>query len=137
MTCVRTHSRLTTAAKHGSLLQSGLPADEPVNSVREDTQRKGLLFAATEKSVYVSADDGDHWASLQINLPRTSMRDLWIHDNDLIVGTHGRSIWILDDISILRQLGCCQPPREVDADPTASGLPSRTEHLDGHTDPAR
>jgi hypothetical protein len=61
----------------------------------------------------MSADDGDHWASLQINLPRTSMRDLWIHDNDLIVGTHGRSIWILDDISILRQLGCCQAPREV------------------------
>jgi photosystem II stability/assembly factor-like uncharacterized protein len=94
-------------------IADGLPADEPVNSVREDTQRRGLLFAATERSVYVSADDGDHWASLQINLPRTSMRDLWIHDNDLIVGTHGRSIWILDNISILRKLGCCQPPREV------------------------
>jgi photosystem II stability/assembly factor-like uncharacterized protein len=94
-------------------IAAGLPADEPVNSVREDTQRKGLLFAATERSVYVSADDGDHWASLQINLPRTSMRDLWIHDNDLIVGTHGRSIWILDNISILRKLGCCQLPREV------------------------
>lgn len=94
-------------------IADGLPADEPVNSVREDTQRKGLLFAATERSVYVSADDGEHWASLQINLPHTSMRDLWIHDNDLIVGTHGRSIWILDNISILRKLGCCQPPREV------------------------
>jgi len=95
-------------------IADGLPADEPVNSVREDTQRKGLLFAATEKSVWVSADDGDHWTSLQINLPRTSMRDLWIQDNDLIVGTHGRSIWILDDISILRQLGCCALPREVE-----------------------
>ncbi|MBS0419811.1 MAG: glycoside hydrolase [Proteobacteria bacterium] len=95
-------------------IAEGLPADEPVNSVREDTQRKGLLFAATEKSIWVSVDDGAHWASLQLNLPHTSMRDLWIHDNDLIVGTHGRSIWILDDISILRQLGCCQPPREVE-----------------------
>jgi len=95
-------------------IADGLPADEPVNSVREDIQRKGLLFAATERSIWVSADDGEHWSSLQINLPRTSMRDLWIHENDLIVGTHGRSIWILDDISILRQLGCCQVPRSVE-----------------------
>jgi photosystem II stability/assembly factor-like uncharacterized protein len=105
----RTHD----GGKTWKSIADGLPADEPVNSVREDTQRRGLLFAATERSVYVSADDGDHWASLQINLPRTSMRDLWIHDNDLIVGTHGRSIWILDNISILRKLGCCQLPREV------------------------
>jgi photosystem II stability/assembly factor-like uncharacterized protein len=95
-------------------IANGLPADEPVNSVREDTQRKGLLFAATEKSVWVSADDGDHWSSLQLNLPRTSMRDLWIHGSDLIVGTHGRSIWILDDISLLRQLGCCASPHSVE-----------------------
>jgi len=95
-------------------ISDGLPADEPVNSVREDTQRKGLLFAATEKSVWMSSDDGDHWATLQINLPRTSMRDLWIHDKDLIVGTHGRSIWILDDISILRQLGCCESALKVE-----------------------
>jgi photosystem II stability/assembly factor-like uncharacterized protein len=95
-------------------IAEGLPADEPVNSIREDIQRKGLLFAATEKSIWVSADDGDHWSSLQINLPRTSMRDLWIHDGDLIVGTHGRSIWILDNISILRQLGCCKAPRELE-----------------------
>src|SRR5262249_39243883 len=58
----------------------------------------------TEKSVWMSWDDGEHWSSLQINLPHTSMRDLWVHDDDLIVGTHGRSIWILDDISPLRQL---------------------------------
>jgi hypothetical protein len=72
--------------------------------VREDPQRKGLLFAATEKAVWMSWDGGDHWTSLQINLPHTSMRDLWIHDQDLILATHGRSIWILDDISVLRQL---------------------------------
>jgi hypothetical protein len=62
-----------------------------------------LLFAGTESSVWVSFDDGDHWQSLQLNLPHTSMRDLWIHDSDLIVATHGRSFWILDDITPLRQ----------------------------------
>jgi len=96
----RTHD----GGKTWQSISAGLPPDAPVNAVREDTQRKGMLFAATEKSVWMSWDDGDHWASLQINLPHTSMRDLWIHDTDLIVGTHGRSIWILDDISRLRQL---------------------------------
>ena len=75
-----------------------------MNTVREDPVRKGLLFAGTETEVWVSFDDGDHWQSLQLNLPHTSMRDLWVHNDDLIVGTHGRSFWILDDISPLRQL---------------------------------
>jgi Sortilin, neurotensin receptor 3, len=96
--------RTRDGGKTWESITAGLPSDEPVNTVREDPQRKGLLFAGTEKSVWMSADDGDHWGSLQINLPHTSMRDLWIHDNDLILGTHGRSIWILDDISPLRQL---------------------------------
>ncbi|MGA1989081.1 MAG: hypothetical protein ABSG72_22615 [Candidatus Sulfotelmatobacter sp.] len=65
--------------------------------------RKGLLFAGTENAVWVSFDDGDHWQSLQLNLPHTSMRDLWIHENDLIVATHGRGFWILDDIAPLRE----------------------------------
>ena len=82
----------------------GLGADAPVNTVREDTVRKGLLFAGTESAVWMSLDAGDHWQSLQSNLPHTSMRDLWIKDNDLIVATHGRAFWILDDISVLRQL---------------------------------
>jgi photosystem II stability/assembly factor-like uncharacterized protein len=86
------------------LLSSSLPADAPVDTVREDPARKGLLFAGTETGVWVSFDDGDHWQSLQLNLPHTSMRDLWIHENDLIVATHGRSFWILDDITPLRQL---------------------------------
>ena len=73
-----------------------------MDTVREDPVRKGLLFAGTENAVWVSFDDGDHWQSLQLNLPHTSMRDLWIHDNDLIVATHGRGFWILDDISPLR-----------------------------------
>jgi photosystem II stability/assembly factor-like uncharacterized protein len=84
---------------------NGLPENSPVNTVREDPAQKGLLFAGTETAVWVSFDDGDHWQSLQLNLPHTSMRDLWIHDSDLIVATHGRSFWILDDISALRQLG--------------------------------
>ncbi len=84
-------------------IANGLP-DSPVNTVREDPVRKGLLFAGTETSVWVSFDDGDHWQPLQLNLPHTSMRDLIIHDDDLIVATHGRSFWILDDITPLRQI---------------------------------
>jgi photosystem II stability/assembly factor-like uncharacterized protein len=83
---------------------SGIPDDEPVNTVREDPQRKGLLFAGTERTVYVSFDDGDHWQSLRLNLPASSVRDLVIHQDDVVVGTHGRSFWILDNITPLRQL---------------------------------
>jgi hypothetical protein len=71
--------------------------------VRDDPVKKGLLFAGTEKSVWVSFDAGDHWQSLQLNLPHSSMRDLWVKDDDLIVATHGRSFWVLDDISPLRE----------------------------------
>jgi len=83
---------------------TGLADNAPVNVVRVDPVRKGLLFAGTETSVYVSFNDGDHWQPLQLNLPHTSMRDLTIHGDDLVVGTHGRSFWILDDITPLRQL---------------------------------
>jgi photosystem II stability/assembly factor-like uncharacterized protein len=81
----------------------GLP-DDPVNVVREDPQRKGLLFAGSERAVYVSFNDGDDWQPLRLNMPATSIRDLVIHDDDIVVGTHGRSFWILDDITPLRQL---------------------------------
>ncbi|MGC1523769.1 MAG: hypothetical protein WA803_19665 [Steroidobacteraceae bacterium] len=84
-------------------IDMGLAPDAPVNSVREDPVHRGLLYAATEKAVWVSFDDGDHWQSLQMNLPHTSMRDLAVHDQDLIVATHGRSFWILDDIGPLRE----------------------------------
>ncbi len=84
-------------------ITAGLPEFGPVDTVREDLVRNGLLFAGTENGVWVSFDDGDHWQSLQLNLPRTSMRDLWIHDDDLIVATHGRGFWILDDIAPLRE----------------------------------
>ncbi len=95
----RTHD----SGKSWKLITAGLPDIGPADTVREDPVRKGLLFAGTENSVWVSFDDGDHWQSLQLNLPHTSMRDLWIHDDDLIVGTHGRSFWILDDIAPLRE----------------------------------
>jgi hypothetical protein len=86
-------------------ISAGLSDGSPVDTVREDPVRKGLLFAGTETAVWVSFDGGDHWQSLQFNLPHTSMRDLLIKDNDLIVATHGRAFWILDDISPLRQMG--------------------------------
>jgi photosystem II stability/assembly factor-like uncharacterized protein len=96
----RTHD----GGKTWKLIVTGLADIGPVDTVREDPVRKGLLFAGTENSVWVSFDDGDHWQSLQLNLPHTSMRDLWIHENDLIVATHGRSFWILDDIAPLREV---------------------------------
>ena len=94
----------TDGGKHWQLISDGLPGNQPVNTVREDPVRKNLLFAGTENAVWVSFDAGDHWQSLQLNLPHTSMRDLWIHGSDLVVGTHGRGFWILDDITPLRQI---------------------------------
>ena len=82
----------------------GLPDNAPVNVVREDPGRRGLLFAGTERAVFVSFNDGDDWQPLRLNMPATSIRDLVIHDDDVVVGTHGRSFWILDDITPLRQL---------------------------------
>ena len=89
--------------KSWELITKGLPDNAPVNVVREDPVRKGLLFAGTETSVYVSFDDGENWQPMQLNLPHSSVRDLVIHGDDLIAGTHGRSFWILDDITPVRQ----------------------------------
>jgi len=87
---------------------AGLPTDVPSGSfarvIRADTRKAGLLFAGTESAMYVSFDDGDSWQSLQLNLPVTSFRDAAIAGNDLVVGTYGRGIWILDDIAPLRQM---------------------------------
>jgi photosystem II stability/assembly factor-like uncharacterized protein len=83
---------------------AGLPGDAPVNAVREDPVRRGLLFAGTEHAVHVSFDDGDHWQSLRLNMPATSVRDLIVKDDDVVVATHGRGFWILDNITPLRQL---------------------------------
>jgi len=82
---------------------AGIPDGSFVNAVRADPVRRGLLYAGTEKGVYVSFDDGDHWQALQKNLPVTSVRDLQVHGNDLVIATHGRGFWILDDVAALRQ----------------------------------
>jgi photosystem II stability/assembly factor-like uncharacterized protein len=92
---------------HGKTWQAmvtGIGAHSFVNAIREDTQQKGLLFAGTELGIYVSFDDGDHWQPLQLNLPVASIRDINIHGDDLLVATHGRAFWILDDITPLRQI---------------------------------
>ncbi|RTL52406.1 MAG: glycoside hydrolase [Sphingobacteriales bacterium] len=83
---------------------NGLPDNEPINVVREDPKVNGLLFAGSENAVYVSFDNGNHWQSLRLNMPATSIRDLVIKDDDIVVGTHGRSFWILDNITPLRQI---------------------------------
>jgi photosystem II stability/assembly factor-like uncharacterized protein len=82
----------------------GIPNGAPVDAVREDPKRKGLLFAGTEREVYVSFDDGDYWQSLRLNMPASSVRDIIVKDDDLVAATHGRGFWILDDITPLRQL---------------------------------
>ncbi len=87
-----------------TLITAGIPADSFVNVVREDPIRKALLYAGTEKGMYVSFDDGGHWQSLQQNLPMTSVRDIDVHGNDLVIATHGRGFWIMDDITALRQI---------------------------------
>jgi photosystem II stability/assembly factor-like uncharacterized protein len=97
----RTHD----GGKSWQAISNGLPDSMFARVVREDPVRKGLLYAGTENAVYVSFDDGDHWNSLQLNLPTASMRDLAVHGNDLVVATFGRSLWVLDDLSPLRQFG--------------------------------
>ena len=100
----RTHDGGTT----WTAITNGIPADAPVDVVREDPKRKGLLFAGTERAVHVSFDDGEHWQSLRLNMPATSIRDVIVKGDDLVAGTHGRGIWILDDITPLRQMGNSQ-----------------------------
>ena len=95
--------RTRDGGKTWAEIVSGIPDDEVVNAVHEDPVKRGLLFAGTERSVYVSFDDGDHWQSLRLDLPATAVRDLTIHESDLVVGTHGRGFWILDDMARLRE----------------------------------
>jgi hypothetical protein len=91
------------------LVADGIGARHAVNAVREDPVRRGLLFAGTERGVYVSFDDGGRWQPLQLNLPVTSVRDLEVKGNDLVIATHGRGFWILDDVTPLRQLDPAAP----------------------------
>jgi len=87
-----------------TLRVDGIAEDHAVNVIREDPMRAGLLYAGTERGVYVSLDDGEHWQPLQSGLPVTSVRDLEVHGDDLVIATHGRAFWALDDVSPLRQL---------------------------------
>ncbi|HEX2609169.1 MAG TPA: hypothetical protein VHK91_17430, partial [Flavisolibacter sp.] len=104
----RTHD----GGKSWKEIVTGLPND-PVNVVREDPNKKGLLYAGSETAVYVSFDDGEHWQSLRRNMPATSIRDLVVKDDDLVVGTHGRSFWILDNITALRQVNSGAAPGSI------------------------
>jgi photosystem II stability/assembly factor-like uncharacterized protein len=97
---VRSHDYGQTWQK----IVTGFPEREMVRVVREDPKRKGLLYAATDTSVFVSWDNGDHWQSLQLNLPATPVTDLQVHANDLVISTFGRALWILDDVTPLRDI---------------------------------
>ncbi len=96
--------RTLDSGKTWTEITRGLPAGVYVQTVKEDPRRRGLLFTGTERAVFVSFDDGDRWQSLQQNLPPASMRDLAIHGDDLIVATHGRGFWMIDNINVLRQI---------------------------------
>jgi photosystem II stability/assembly factor-like uncharacterized protein len=92
---------------------NGIPPGAAVSAIREDVKKKGLLFAGSETAVYVSFDDGDHWESLRLNMAPSSVRDLQVKDDDLVAGTHGRGIWILDDITPLRQIDEASGDRDM------------------------
>jgi photosystem II stability/assembly factor-like uncharacterized protein len=97
---LRTHDY----GKSWQKIVAGFPADEMVRVVREDPKRKGLLYAGTDSTVFVSWDDGDHWQPLTLNLPPTPITDLKVHGDDLAISTFGRSMWILDDVTPLREM---------------------------------
>jgi len=96
--------RTRDGGRHWTRIDQGIAAHSYAQVVRADPARPGLLYAGTELGVSISFDDGDHWLSLQLNLPVASVRDLAVHDNDLVAATHGRAFWILDDLTPLRQL---------------------------------
>jgi photosystem II stability/assembly factor-like uncharacterized protein len=105
----RTHD----GGKTWTEIVTGIPDGETVNAVREDPHRKGLLFAGTERAVYVSFDDGAHWQSLRLNMAVSSVRDLIVKDDDLVAAAHGRGFWILDDITPLRQIDAASAAQDA------------------------
>jgi photosystem II stability/assembly factor-like uncharacterized protein len=96
--------KTTDLGKTWTTIVSGIPDGAYVHAVREDPKKRGLLYAGTELGVFASFDDGTHWQPLQLNLPASPIHDLMVKDDDLVVATHGRSFWVLDDITPLRQL---------------------------------
>jgi photosystem II stability/assembly factor-like uncharacterized protein len=123
--------RTRDAGKTWEKIVTGLPDAGIAHTIREDTLRKGMLFAGTETGIYISFDSGDHWQPLQLNLPTASMRDLAIHDDDLIAATFGRGLWVLDDISPLRQF-----PDNLQKSPVHFFTPQTATraHWDNHPD---
>lgn len=122
---LRTHD----GGKTWKEITNGLPDGGIVNAVREDPVRKGLLYCGTEQAVYFSLDDGENWQPLRLNMPATSIRDLVVHNDDVVVGTHGRSFWILDDITPLRQIASVMPKNVLFAPQTATRV-RRSVHTD-------
>lgn len=96
--------RTTDFGRSWTKISTGIPSGYYVHAIREDPVRPGLLYAGTERGIFVSFDNGGHWQPLQLNLPTSSIRDIAIHDNDVVVATHGRAFWVLDDITLLRHL---------------------------------
>jgi len=111
-------------------IANGIPVGQIINAVREDPERKGLLFAGAEKGVYVSFDDGANWESLRLNLPASSVRDLIVKNDDLVVATHGRGFWILDNITPLRQLNRPEGgPAPTSSRTDGAGAPPRRSNI--------
>jgi hypothetical protein len=105
--------KTTDYGRHWTNIANGIPADEIAHSIREDTVRPGLLYLGTERGVWMSFNDGESWQKLQRNLPVTQVADLAVTDHDLVIATHGRSFWVLDNIDTLRQLGSLSGPPAV------------------------
>ena len=105
--------KTTDLGKSWSSIAGGIPEGAYVHAVREDPKRKGLLYGGTELGVFVSFDDGAHWQPLQLNLPVTPIHDLVVKDDDLVVATHGRSFWVLDDLTPLRQVNAASARADV------------------------
>ena len=97
--------RTADDGKSWTRIDTGIPRNAFVNVVREDPVSRGVLYAGTERGMFVSFDAGAHWQSLEQNLPMTSVRDIDVHGADLVIATHGRGFWIMDDVSVLRQMG--------------------------------
>jgi photosystem II stability/assembly factor-like uncharacterized protein len=121
---VRTHDYGHTWQK----IVNGFPNNEMVRVLREDPKRKGLLYAGTDTSVFVSWDDGDHWQPLSLNLPPTPITDLQVHANDLVISTFGRSLWILDDLTPIRDINPQITATNAYLFPPANGMRVRWEN---------
>ena len=123
----RTHD----GGKSWQLVVDGIRDGDFVNAVREDPRQKGLLYAATELGMYVSFDDGAHWQTLQANLPRTSVRDIDVHGDDVVIATHGRGFWIMDNVAPLRELAAAPERKDTRLFAPATAIRTRVAAFTG------